>query len=110
MTSAKFTTLQELAYELARELDDFNELADSVGFQLTILNSGYELVHAKKIEDYLTGWNMIPKLPVVSPSVLVFANLADIINKAYNIEYDLYCLSQYLHICISIILIYMIKL
>lgn len=53
-----------------------------------------ELAHAKKIEDYLTGWNMIPNLPVIKPSVLVFANLADIINKGYNKEYDLYCLYE----------------
>jgi len=48
-----------------------------------------ELTHAKKIEDYLVDWNVIPALPVIAQPI-VFSGLYDIITKAYGIEYELY--------------------
>jgi ferritin len=47
-----------------------------------------ELEHGKGIQDYLTQWNLIPVIPAVTTSY-VFANLIDIINKAYEIEFNL---------------------
>jgi len=44
-----------------------------------------ELEHAKGLQDYLTQWNTLPVIPQV-PTVLNFASLVDIINKAYMIE------------------------
>jgi|688.fasta_scaffold227691_2 ferritin len=47
-----------------------------------------ELGHSKGIQDYLTQWNLIPHIPTV-PTFLNFTSLVDIINKAYEIEYNL---------------------
>jgi ferritin len=47
-----------------------------------------ELEHAQGIQDYLTQWNLMPVIPQV-PTSQKFANLVDIINKAYELEYNL---------------------
>lgn len=47
-----------------------------------------ELDHAKGLQDYLTQWNLMPAIPA-APTQHSFKNLADIINKAYEIEYEL---------------------
>jgi len=47
-----------------------------------------ELEHAKGIQDYLTQWNIIPVIPQ-TPTTQSFSTLVDIINKAYEIEYNL---------------------
>ena len=47
-----------------------------------------ELGHAQGIQDYLTQWNLIPEIPQV-PTYHKFVSLVDIINKAYEIEYNL---------------------
>jgi ferritin len=47
-----------------------------------------ELDHAKGLQDYLTQWNLMPAIPT-APTQHSFKNLADIINKAYEIEYEL---------------------
>jgi ferritin len=47
-----------------------------------------ELDHAKGLQDYLTQWNLLPAIPA-APTQHSFKNLTDIINKAYEIEYDL---------------------
>jgi len=47
-----------------------------------------ELEHAQGIQDYLTQWNLMPAIPQV-PTSQKFANLVDIINKAYELEYNL---------------------
>lgn len=47
-----------------------------------------ELGHAQGIQDYLTQWNLIPEIPQV-PTTHKFDSLVDIINKAYEIEYNL---------------------
>ena len=47
-----------------------------------------ELEHAQKLQKYITSWNTVPTMPAVKPSIN-FADLADIINKAYVLEYDL---------------------
>lgn len=46
--------------------------------------------HAKVIQDYLNGWNVIPALPSVSIPQSEFGGLKDIITQAYGIEYALY--------------------
>ena len=48
-----------------------------------------ELGHAQGIQDYLTQWNLMPAIPQV-PTSQKFANLVDIINKAYELEYNLF--------------------
>jgi len=47
-----------------------------------------ELTHAEKLQKYLVDWNV---LPVIAPikSIPNFANLIDIINKAYDMELGL---------------------
>jgi ferritin len=47
-----------------------------------------ELEHAKGLQDYLTQWNLMPAIPA-APTQHSFKNLADIINKAYEMEYGL---------------------
>jgi len=48
-----------------------------------------ELDHAKGIQKYLVDWNLYPTMPAVKPTIQ-FANLIDIINKAYALEYSLF--------------------
>jgi ferritin len=47
-----------------------------------------ELEHAELIQTYVLGWNIIPIIPPIEmmPS---FATLIDIVNKAYQLEYNL---------------------
>jgi ferritin len=47
-----------------------------------------ELGHAQGIQDYLTQWNLIPAIPQV-PTIVKFSGLIDIINQAYELEYNL---------------------
>lgn len=47
-----------------------------------------ELGHAKGLQDYLTQWNLIPQIPV-APTTADFTCLVDIINKSYNLEFNL---------------------
>ena len=49
-----------------------------------------ELLHAKKIEDYIVDWNMTPNLPNILKPVLEFKDLAEVIEKAYDMEFALY--------------------
>ena len=49
-----------------------------------------ELEHAKKIEDYITDWNVIPELPTVARPQLDFSSIVEVLEEAYKIEYDLY--------------------
>ena len=48
-----------------------------------------ELEHAEKIQKYLTDWNVMPIIPPVK-LVPTFSNLIDIVNKAYNLEFNLF--------------------
>jgi len=48
-----------------------------------------ELEHAKKLQDFLTDWNCKPTIPQVKTK-FDFSGLVDVINKSYEIEYDLY--------------------
>lgn len=48
-----------------------------------------ELEHALKIENYISQWNVIPMIPS-APTQQTFTSLVDVINKAYEIEYDLF--------------------
>lgn len=52
--------------------------------------SADELNHAKKLENYLTEWNVIPVLPAISQPVLQFGSLKEVLEKAYSIEFALY--------------------
>lgn len=52
--------------------------------------SADELEHAKKIEAYLTDWNVTPTLPPIASPASIFAKLSDVIDAAYQIEYALY--------------------
>lgn len=49
-----------------------------------------ELKHAKKIEDFLVDWNVDVKLPYIESPQSSFLNLVDVIEKAYQLEYNLY--------------------
>ena len=49
-----------------------------------------ELVHAKKIENFLVDWNVDVKLPYIETPQSSFLNLVDVIEKAYQLEYNLY--------------------
>lgn len=52
--------------------------------------SADELEHAKGIENFLVDWNVTPDLPVIEKPTLEFKGLAEIIEKAYDLEYNLY--------------------
>jgi len=47
-----------------------------------------ELTHAEKIQTYLVGWNIVPVIPPVK-MVPIFSTLIDVVNKAYQLEYNL---------------------
>jgi ferritin len=49
-----------------------------------------ELVHARKLEDFLTDWNDIPQLPVIKQPELEFKTLLEAIETAYGLELALY--------------------
>lgn len=48
----------------------------------------HELVHAKGLQKFLTDWNVQPKLPALT-SPVDFTGIVDIIDKSYEIEYNL---------------------
>ena len=48
-----------------------------------------ELQHAKLLQDFMVSWNVIPFIPPVK-MVPAFTNLIDIVNKAYEMEYNLF--------------------
>ena len=48
-----------------------------------------ELEHAQGLQDYLVQWNLLPAIPS-APTTQNFTSLIDIINKAYELEYDLF--------------------
>jgi ferritin len=47
-----------------------------------------ELTHAKKIEDYMTGFNIIPQIPAANPKH-TFTGLIEIVYGAYTMELSL---------------------
>lgn len=48
-----------------------------------------ELVHAEGLQKYMVDWNVMPVLsPIASPERVI--GLVDAIEKAYQLEYDLY--------------------
>jgi ferritin len=53
--------------------------------------SADELSHAKRIEEYLIGWNVVPTLPVPTAADvnIKFKDIVDIISYAYGLELDL---------------------
>lgn len=44
-----------------------------------------ELTHAKKLEDYMTGFNIIPQIPSANPKH-TFTGLIEIVHEAYSME------------------------
>lgn len=50
--------------------------------------ASHELEHAKGVEDFLTDWNVQPYLKIIDMPDN-FSSLEDIINKAYELEYNL---------------------
>ena len=48
-----------------------------------------ELEHAQKLQKYLVDWNCTPVLPSVEAN-FKFQSLADIVEKAYQLELDLF--------------------
>jgi ferritin len=50
--------------------------------------ASYELEHAKMLQDYLTQWNVIPKMIPVDSNIC-FTSLVHIIDEAYDVEYNL---------------------
>lgn len=66
----------------------------NVGFfkaaQFFAKESDDELTHAKKLEDYMIDWNVIPELPTIVKPEITFKTLPEIIEKAYKLEYNLY--------------------
>ena len=101
-------TLNKLSPEVIKELhlrlkDEFSAFyfyrsasnwCKNVGFEIAAKyfakESEDELVHAKKLEDFIIDWNLTPSLPIISSPILSFKTLGDIIDKAYQIEYKLY--------------------
>lgn len=51
--------------------------------------SSAELEHARGLQDYLTQWNIIPEVRQVKTNY-EFSDFIDIIEQAYQIEYDLF--------------------
>jgi len=49
-----------------------------------------ELQHAKKIEDFLVDWNVSPDLPHIMKPQITFKSLMEVIEKAYELEFNLY--------------------
>lgn len=47
-----------------------------------------ELEHSQILQKYLVDWNIQPKLPAV-PTEATFTSLVDVIEQAYDLEYDL---------------------
>ena len=48
-----------------------------------------ELEHAKKVQDYLVGWNIYPTIKPVTTTAK-FDSILDCINGAYELEYNLF--------------------
>jgi ferritin len=48
-----------------------------------------ELEHAQKLQKYLVDWNVLPTIPGVNMQP-TFTSLIDIVNKAYQLEYNLF--------------------
>jgi ferritin len=48
-----------------------------------------ELKHAQKVQKYLVDWNIVPTIPAVNMQP-AFNSLVDIVNKAYQLEYNLF--------------------
>ena len=49
-----------------------------------------EFEHAKKIEKFLTDWNVTVDLPIIEKPKLTFNSLGEVIDISYDMEYDLY--------------------
>jgi len=52
--------------------------------------SADELTHSEKLEKFIRDWNVIPELDAIEKPVLEFSGLVDVIEQAYEMEYELY--------------------
>lgn len=49
-----------------------------------------ELEHSNKLQDYIVDWNVLPALSTIEGPAIEFKSLVEIIEKSYDLEYDLY--------------------
>lgn len=49
-----------------------------------------ELEHSKSLQEYLVDWNVTPNLPDIDTPDLSFKSLIEVIEKAYDAEFQLY--------------------
>ena len=67
---------------------------DNVGYKKAAeyfkAESADELTHADGIEKFITDWNCTAPLQDIDKPELEFKSLVDVIEKAYQMEYDLY--------------------
>lgn len=66
------------------KLNSFDKAADFFKAE-----AASERSHQEVIMSHLTGWNVNPVLPSIEASP-TFSGIADILERAYNMEYDLY--------------------
>ena len=52
--------------------------------------SADELTHSEILEKFIRDWNVIPELDTIEQPELEFSGLVEIIEMAYDMEYDLY--------------------
>jgi len=52
--------------------------------------SADELTHSEKLEKFIRDWNVIPELNTIETPDIEFEGLVDIIEQAYEMEYELY--------------------
>lgn len=52
--------------------------------------SNDEITHAKILIDYIVSWNVLFQLPKIEVPDWEFDSILDILQQAYNIEYQLY--------------------
>jgi hypothetical protein len=52
--------------------------------------SADELTHAEILEKFIRDWNVIPELDPIKEPPMEFSGLVDILEQAYEMEYELY--------------------
>lgn len=88
-----FTPLLESEYKAFYFYKEAANYCKNVGFAKAAAffeaESADELVHAKKLQDFLVDWNIQPELPtILTPDEV--ESLLDAIETAYDLEYQLY--------------------
>ena len=65
-------------------------LGYSGGEKFFLKESTDELAHARKLQDYLSDWNVIPNLTSIEKPKVDFKNLYELVCMSYELELDLY--------------------